>query len=181
MSDKDTIKKAYRNLAREHHPDRNPDSPLTAAEKMKEITEAHEVLSDAQRRKEYDAPWLKLRIPRDVQAAPRPKQPEARRGFLARFFSPKSKGPDDAYRAYFTAAITCFQYPGGKLIEQAEVEFRRAASSRPDSGDARYNLALACYWQGKYPEALILFKEVARQYPDDLATRRMVESLTVAD
>jgi len=43
------IKKAYRNLARTHHPDRGGDP-----EKFKEIQEAHEVLSDPEKRKNYD-------------------------------------------------------------------------------------------------------------------------------
>ncbi|MCA1711910.1 MAG: molecular chaperone DnaJ [Actinobacteria bacterium] len=47
------IKKAYRKLARDLHPDKNPGN--TEAEKrFKEISEAHSVLSDADRRKEYD-------------------------------------------------------------------------------------------------------------------------------
>jgi molecular chaperone DnaJ len=48
------IKKAYRKLAREHHPDRNPDDPA-AEEKFKEISAAHDVLGDPEKRKEYDA------------------------------------------------------------------------------------------------------------------------------
>lgn len=47
------IKKAYRKLAREYHPDRNPDKP-GAEERFKEIQEAYDVLSDEQKRKEYD-------------------------------------------------------------------------------------------------------------------------------
>jgi molecular chaperone DnaJ len=48
------IKKAYRKLARTHHPDRNPGD--TAAEqKFKEMGEAYSVLSDAEQRKQYDA------------------------------------------------------------------------------------------------------------------------------
>jgi molecular chaperone DnaJ len=49
----DDIKKAYRRLARELHPDTNPD-PL-AEERFKEISMAYEVLSDPQRRQQYDA------------------------------------------------------------------------------------------------------------------------------
>ncbi len=47
------IKKAYRTLARTHHPDRNPDNPA-AEDKFKEIQGAYEVLSDADKRKAYD-------------------------------------------------------------------------------------------------------------------------------
>ena len=40
------IKKAYRKLARQYHPDLNRDDPKTAEAKMKEINEAYSVLSD---------------------------------------------------------------------------------------------------------------------------------------
>ncbi|MEG3439374.1 DnaJ C-terminal domain-containing protein [Pannus brasiliensis CCIBt3594] len=49
----DDIKKAYRKLARQLHPDLNPDDP-TAEEKFKELNEAHEVLSDEENRRKYD-------------------------------------------------------------------------------------------------------------------------------
>ncbi|SRR5216110_229560 len=49
----DEIKKAFRRLAKQYHPDRNPNKPQ-AAERFKEINEAHDVLSDADKRKKYD-------------------------------------------------------------------------------------------------------------------------------
>ena len=49
----DEIKKAYRKLAVKYHPDRNPGNK-EAEEKFKEINEAHEVLSDKQKRARYD-------------------------------------------------------------------------------------------------------------------------------
>jgi molecular chaperone DnaJ len=49
----DDIKKAYRRLAKKYHPDANP-SDTSAAERFKEISEAHAVLSDADKRKKYD-------------------------------------------------------------------------------------------------------------------------------
>lgn len=49
----DDIKKAYRKLARKYHPDLNPGDK-TAEEKFKEINEAYAVLSDPQKRAEYD-------------------------------------------------------------------------------------------------------------------------------
>lgn len=47
------IKKAYRRLAMKYHPDRNPDD-AEATEKFKEVKEAYEVLTDAQKRAIYD-------------------------------------------------------------------------------------------------------------------------------
>ena len=48
------IKKAYRKLAREYHPDANPDDAKAEA-RFKEISQAHDVLSDPDKRKQYDA------------------------------------------------------------------------------------------------------------------------------
>jgi molecular chaperone DnaJ len=49
----DEIKKAYRRLAKKYHPDANPDNKMAEA-KFKEVSEAHEILSNPQKRKQYD-------------------------------------------------------------------------------------------------------------------------------
>lgn len=49
----DEIRKAYRKLARENHPDANPNNPA-AAEKFKQIQEAYDVLNDETKRQQYD-------------------------------------------------------------------------------------------------------------------------------
>jgi molecular chaperone DnaJ len=52
-ADGDTIKKSYRKLAMQYHPDRNPGDDV-AEEKFKEAAEAYEILSNADKRAQYD-------------------------------------------------------------------------------------------------------------------------------
>src|SRR3954462_7589170 len=47
------ITKAYRKLARQYHPDRNPDDPK-AQERFKEIQSAYDIVGDPDKRKQYD-------------------------------------------------------------------------------------------------------------------------------
>ncbi len=59
------IKRAYRRLAKKHHPDLNKDDPKRAEEKFKQLSEAYEVLADDEKRRIYDqfgADGLKQRV-----------------------------------------------------------------------------------------------------------------------
>src|ERR671930_1384470 len=49
----DEIKKAYRKLVRQYHPDKNPGD-AAAEERFKEVQAAYDVLSDPEKRKQYD-------------------------------------------------------------------------------------------------------------------------------
>src|ERR1043166_6584700 len=49
----DEIKKQYRKLAAKHHPDKNPGD-AKAADRFKEMSEAYQVIGDAEKRKQYD-------------------------------------------------------------------------------------------------------------------------------
>src|ERR1700742_4332169 len=52
-ADQEALKKAYRKLAMQHHPDRNPGDKA-AEQKFKELSEAYDVLKDDQKRAAYD-------------------------------------------------------------------------------------------------------------------------------
>ena len=53
-ADSESIKKAYKKLAKKFHPDLNPDDIELSEEKFKEINEAYHVLIDDSERKKYD-------------------------------------------------------------------------------------------------------------------------------
>jgi hypothetical protein len=71
LAEPEVIEAAYKRLAQKYHPDKNRSS--TAAEKMSKINQAHAVLSDPDKRKEYDAEWVKRKQGPQRQGADKPK------------------------------------------------------------------------------------------------------------
>jgi len=97
----DEIKKAFRKLARQHHPDVSKDKKAAEA-KFKEINEAYEVLSDPEKRKKYDtlgADWDKAG---GFQPPPGWQQPAGAGG--AREYHFNGTGFSDFFEEYFSGS-----------------------------------------------------------------------------
>ena len=75
------IKRAYRKLARKHHPDlQDPSQRAKASERFQEINEAHEVLSDPEKRAKYDALGASWKSGMDFTQEPGPGRDAAGQG-----------------------------------------------------------------------------------------------------
>ena len=60
QAEPEVIKAAYKALAQKYHPDKHPDKKILFTEIMTELNEAHEVLRNIKRRKDYDLAWKKF-------------------------------------------------------------------------------------------------------------------------
>ncbi len=95
------IKQAFRKLARKYHPDVNPGD-RGAENKFKEINEAHEVLSDPEKRRKYNqlgANWKRY------EPSPRPGGGPGFSGFNVGFEGPGGGGFSDFFKTFFGAGM----------------------------------------------------------------------------
>jgi curved DNA-binding protein CbpA len=182
------IKKAYRSASKKYHPDLNPNLKLFSEEKMRELVEAYEVISDSDKRKEYDKqPQFQLRKGRQAHLTNRSftkttlKKEES---LLERLFSPfrKKTGSNEAARidpkeadTHFTLGLTMAQ--NSNLYEQAIEEFRVAAKFDPNYTEAFWNLGIVYYRKGLFDEAVVNFQKVIALKKDDILARKMIDLL----
>ena len=124
------IKKAYRKKALAFHPDKNP-SP-DAGEKFKAINEANQVLSDAQKRAEYDASLARERNKKKTpQSSPTPK-PSSQSKESYSSSSPKSKSSSESHTYHSPK-------PSANTPKNTRPAYETASHSKQTSSSKQYS------------------------------------------
>lgn len=115
-SSQDEIKKAYRKLSKEYHPDRNKDPK--AEDKFKEVNEAYEVLKDKDKRARYDALGSNFKSGQDFRPPPGGGFDFSNMGF-GPDFARSGQGPQGApftgFSDFFEAIFGGGTEPGGPM------------------------------------------------------------------
>ncbi|TVQ48526.1 MAG: J domain-containing protein [Gloeocapsa sp. DLM2.Bin57] len=134
------IKKAFRKLARQYHPDVNPDDQ-SAEEKFKNINEAYDVLHDEEKRKAYDSQQkLNTRLWNKNGAKRTPSNPVAEKiRERATYFNKTQERPTERVRSQTTAAYR----PGTtKTVKSV------SSAPKPKNIEARLTLPLEKAYTG---------------------------------
>lgn len=120
------IKKAYRRLARSHHPDANPEDP-GAEDRFKELTEAYEVLSNPESRRAYDT--YGHQVPRGAGAGTGGDPFGGFQDIFEAFFGDRFGGGASPFGSFFgDAGSARTPSRGGDAEVEVEVSLGEAAS-----------------------------------------------------
>ncbi len=177
------IKKAYRMLSKKYHPDLNPTMKASSDEKMKELVEAYNVLSDTAKRKTYDKQpcfqikrFAKSSARNNIDKAafsqkPKVKEPSLLEKVIAVFTKKKEDqsaevGQDPKQAdVHFTLGLSMAE--SESFYEQAKSEFKLALKFDVKHKEACYNHALMCYKLGDFDEARVSLKKYIQLDPND--------------
>lgn len=174
----DVIRKAYRALSKQYHPDRNPAAD--AEERMKELVEAYSHLNDREKRKLYDGqPQFRLRpAPRDREPV-KVESSTKRLSLWEKLWSrtqPARKNDPKQVELHFTLGLSLAA--NESMTEQAREEFGIALELDARYREARYNYAVLCYRLGEFEEARSAFEEVLVLHSADRQAQLMVRLLS---
>ena len=131
------IKKAYRKLARKHHPDLNPNDEA-AKKRFQEINEANEVLSDAESRKKYDKYGEQWKHADQIESAQHEREAAGGAGFgggggygrggsFQGFRGGEEQDINDIFGSMFGGARGQARFRGHDLQAELRMELRDAA------------------------------------------------------
>jgi curved DNA-binding protein len=150
-ADKKQIKSAYRKLAAQYHPDKNPDNK-EAEEKFKTINEAYQVLKDDEKRKKYEA--LGANWERYEQTGFDSSQFQERNGKKGQtfsfegdpseFFGGSSSGFSDFFDMFFSGGGSTSSDP----LEQMRSRGRRASTQKGRDVEAEMEITLEQAYRG---------------------------------
>lgn len=192
------IKKAYRKKSKQYHPDLNPDLKLWSDEKMKELVEANELLSDPAQKKEYDSsPQFQLRRVRKkagrttrraatdsliVKDKPAFKESGSLLDRIRSIFNkpkkvqqkPANYNPKEADMHFALGISLCDNI---KFIEQAPNEFKKAIQYDPTHIEAHYNLGIVYYKLGQFEEGIMCFQKILNIDKNDENSKIMIHLL----
>lgn len=93
------IKRAYRRLARQYHPDLHPDDP-TAQAKFQQLNEANEVLGDPEKRQKYDEYGQHWRQAEEMEAQRRNRQGSQTGGGYGEFYGDFTEGMESGFGGF---------------------------------------------------------------------------------
>ena len=181
-SKSDQIKAVYKELVKKWHPDLNPDGRDYAEEKMRRITQAFNVLSNREKRREYDDnPPFCYKLPKYMKIGRSGVNEKYLRspGEKKKTFWDKMKDimfvkdPNEEKRKYmehqkkmtrqgvdsFFMGISCLEKKQDNMLELARAEFKSVLKESSEQPEALYNLALIEYKFGDFDEARRLLEK----------------------
>lgn len=191
ISTPEQIKTAYRTLSKLYHPDLNQEIAVAAQERMKQCTSAYQILSNKERREDYDQqPHFKVRVPKGFAAnistrthldRTAPKKPGLLEKLLGLFVKvdPQPVKDPAAARTHFTMGLTLTDQEA--FYADAREEFARAMRADPDFFEAAFNYGLMSYKTGEFEEARIGFQKASRIRPQDRVSRVLLDLLRTDD
>lgn len=187
------IKKAYRAASKKYHPDLNPDLKLYSEDKMRELVGAYEILSDIEKRKDYDKqPMFQMR--RSRKNPSKYASPDKKKGagslrkeasLLDRLFAPFLKKADKSAGFHLDPKKADERFTLGlslanneSFFEQAVNEFKLAVKYDPDHIEALYNVGILSYRLGMFEESVVYFQKVLTISKEDPYAKRMIALLS---
>ncbi|MFP4497734.1 MAG: DnaJ domain-containing protein [Vulcanimicrobiota bacterium] len=195
IASQEEIRKAYRMLSKKYHPDLNPHLKSIAEDKMRQLVDAYNILSNPAKRKAYDnEPQFQVKkFKKGGQSRAKTggaskkskfkKEPSILERILSPFLKKKGEtGPGgeqiDHKQAdmHFTIGLSMAEQE--TFYETAKNEFKLSTKFDPTFVEAFFNLGLMYYKLGEFDEARVSFQKVLQFDKTDRMAQKMIELLS---